>query len=79
MKIIENLIGGVTYSCDGKPTGHFRDSHFCDVFHACVFGQQQKTYACPFVGEAQYFDEESRKCEFVRSNPEGCTSKVFFH
>ncbi|RNA11164.1 hypothetical protein BpHYR1_037554 [Brachionus plicatilis] len=78
-KLVENLIGGVVYNCAEKPTGHFRDAHFCDVFHACVFGQQQKSYACPYVGEAQYFDDETRKCEFVRSKPDACASNAFFH
>lgn len=77
--IIETLVGGVPFNCIGRPTGHYRDSHFCDVFHACVYGQQRKTYACPFVGEAQYFDEITRKCEFVRNNPLGCASNAFYH
>ncbi|CAF1002984.1 unnamed protein product [Brachionus calyciflorus] len=55
--IIENLIGGLPFNCLNKPTGHFRDSFFCDVFHACVYGQQRKTYSCPFVGELVYFDD----------------------
>lgn len=77
--IIENLIGGVPFNCAGKPTGHYRDTHFCDVFHACVFGQQRKSYSCPFVGEAQYFDDITRKCEFVRNNPLGCATNAFYH
>lgn len=59
--IIENLIGGIPFDCRGKPTGHWRDHRFCDVFHACVFGIQRKTYSCPFVGERTYFDEISRR------------------
>ncbi|CAF1084973.1 unnamed protein product, partial [Brachionus calyciflorus] len=62
--IIETLVGGLPFNCLGKPTGHYRDNHFCDVFHACVYGQQRKTYSCPFVGEAQYFDDVTRRCEF---------------
>lgn len=77
--IIETLVGGVPFNCIGRPTGHYRDSHFCDVFHACVYGQQRKTYACPFVGENSYFDEITRKCEFVRNNPLGCASNAFYH
>ncbi|RNA44678.1 hypothetical protein BpHYR1_003245, partial [Brachionus plicatilis] len=67
--IIENLIGGIVFNCQGKPTGHHRDTKFCDVFHACVFGQQKKTYSCPFVGENTYFDDVTRRCEFIRNNP----------
>lgn len=77
--IVENLIGGLNYNCHGRPTGHYRDTKFCDVFHACVFGQQRKTYACPFVGEPQYFDDITRRCEFVRNNPLGCASNAFYN
>lgn len=77
--IMENLLGGVPFNCLGKPTGHFRDTNYCDVFHACVHGQQRKTYSCPFVGEAQYFDDVTRRCEFVRNNPLGCSTRVFLH
>lgn len=77
--IIENLLGGIPFNCLGRPTGHFRDTNYCDVFHACVHGQQRKTYSCPFVGEAQYFDDVTRRCEFVRNNPLGCSSRVFLH
>ncbi|RNA02880.1 Chitinase 3 [Brachionus plicatilis] len=77
--IIENLLGGVPFNCLGKPSGHYRDNNFCDVFHACVHGYQRKTYTCPFVGEAQYFDQATQKCEFVRNNPTGCASKAFYH
>lgn len=77
--IIENLIGGLRFNCANKPTGHYRDSFFCDVFHACVHGQQRKTYACPFVGEFVYFDDRSRRCEFVRNFPFGCLNNNFLN
>lgn len=77
--IIENLIGGVAFDCTYKPTGHWRDEKYCDIFHACVFGQQRKSYACPFVGERTYFDEVSRRCEFARLNPYACSSKTFYY
>jgi len=48
--IIENTIGGIPFDCRGRPTGHWRDTRFCDIFHACVHGYQRKTYACPIVG-----------------------------
>lgn len=59
--IIENLVGGIPFDCRGRPSGHWRDGRFCDIFHACVFGMQRKTYACPFVGERTYFDEITRR------------------
>lgn len=77
--IIENLIGGVPFDCSYKPTGHWRDSKYCDIFHACVYGQQRKSYACPFVGERTYFDEVSRKCEFARLNPFSCSSNTYYY
>lgn len=77
--IIENLIGGIPFDCSTRPTGHWRDSIYCDIFHACVFGQQKKTYSCPFVGEHTYFDDYTHKCEFVRANPSGCSSNAFLH
>lgn len=77
--IVENLLGGIPFNCLGKPSGHFRDNNLCDVFHACVHGYQRKTYSCPFVGESQYFDEATQRCEFVKNNPSGCASKTFLH
>ncbi|CAF0833475.1 unnamed protein product [Brachionus calyciflorus] len=77
--ITENLIGGIPFNCLNKPTGHFRDSFFCDVFHACVYGQQRKTYSCPYVGELLYFDDYTKKCEFIRNNPYGCLQNNFLN
>ena len=77
--IIENLIGGIPFDCRGLPTGPVRDNRFCDIFHACVFGQQRKTYACPFVGERTYFEPATQRCEFIRKNPLGCASNAYYH
>lgn len=77
--VIENLLGGIPFKCTGRPSGHYRDDYICDVFHACVHGQQQKTYSCPFVGEAQYFDDITQKCEFVKENLFGCSTKIFYY
>ena len=71
--IIENTIGGIPFDCRGRPTGHWRDTRFCDIFHACVHGYQRKTYACPIVGERTYFDEVTKRCEFVSRNPLVCS------
>jgi hypothetical protein len=59
--IIENLVGGISFDCRGRTTGHWRDGKYCDIFHACVFGIQRKTYVCPYVGERTYYDEQSRR------------------
>lgn len=77
--IIENLVGGIPYNCIGRPTGHYRDNRFADIFHACVHGAQRKTYACPIVGERTYFDEVTRRCEFVNRNPNCCVNVSFYH
>lgn len=57
----ENLIMGISFDCTGKPTGPNKDTKYCDIFHACVYGQQQKTYACPQIGDRFYFDEASQR------------------
>ena len=51
----------IPFNCLGRPTGHYRDSRFADIFHACVYGSQRKTYACPIVGERTYFDEITKR------------------
>lgn len=77
-KIIENLIGGIPFDCTTKPTGHWRDANYCDIFHACVYGQRRKTYVCPIVGERTYFDEVTKKCEFINQNPVACSTNQFY-
>ena len=59
--IIENTLGGVNFDCSYLPSGHFRDNHFCDVYHACVHGFHRKTYTCPIVGKRTYFDEITQR------------------
>lgn len=77
-KIIENLIGGIPFDCTTRPTGHWRDENYCDIFHACVYGQRRKTYVCPIVGERTYFDEVTKKCEFMNQNPTACSKNQFY-
>ena len=76
--IIENTIGGIPFDCRFRPSGHWRDGKYCDVFHACVYGYHRKSYTCPIVGERTYFDEVTQKCEFVSANPAGCTLNAFY-
>ncbi len=57
----ENLINGISFDCSGKPTGPNKDPKYCDIFHACVYGQQQKTYACPQIGDRFFFDEVTQR------------------
>lgn len=77
-KIIENLIGGIPFDCTTRPTGHWRDENYCDIFHACVYGQRRKTYVCPIVGERTFFDEVTKKCEFINQNPTACSKNQFY-
>jgi hypothetical protein len=57
----EILINGITFDCTNKPTGPNKDTRYCDIFHACVYGQQQKTYGCPQNGGRFYYDENTKK------------------
>ena len=59
--ILENTVGGIEFDCSFLPSGHFRDSQFCDVYHACVHGFKRKTYTCPIVGKRTYFDERTQR------------------
>ena len=57
----ESLITGISFDCTGKQTGPNKDPQYCDVFHACVYGKQQKTYACPQIGDRFYFDQATQR------------------
>jgi hypothetical protein len=51
----------VPFDCKGRLDGHWRDIRYCDVFHACIAGEQKRSYACYQVGERFYFDDVSQK------------------
>lgn len=51
----------IKFDCTGKPTGPNKDPKYCDVYHACVFGKQSKTYACDQMGERFYYDENLQR------------------
>ena len=74
----EQTITGISFDCSNKPTGPNKDNQYCDIYHACVFGQQQKTYGCAQNGERFYYDETTQKCEFTSKNPSGCPSGNYF-
>lgn len=57
----EETIVGVSFDCRSKPNGHWRDTRYCDVFHACIGGEQRKTYSCAQIGERVYFDEVTKR------------------
>lgn len=74
----EELVSGIPFDCRGRPNGHWRDLRYCDVFHACISGEQKKTYSCAQLGERIYFDETTRRCEFTKNNPLGCQMNTYF-
>lgn len=51
-----DLLQTIKFDCTGKPTGPNKDTKYCDIYHACVFGKQSKTYACEQMGERFYYD-----------------------
>jgi hypothetical protein len=57
----EELVSGIVFDCRGKLNGHWRDTRYCDVFHACIGGEQKKTYSCAQLGERIYFDETTKR------------------
>ena len=61
VNIREETIMGVTFDCRGKANGHWRDTRYCDVFHACIGGEQRKTYSCAQLGERVFFDENTKR------------------
>lgn len=68
----------IKFDCTGKPTGPNKDTKYCDVYHACVFGKQAKTYVCDHLGERFYYDEMTQRCEFASNNPLACPSNMYF-
>jgi len=51
----------VPFDCKGRLDGHWRDARYCDVFHACISGEQKRSYACFQVEERFYFDDVTQK------------------
>jgi hypothetical protein len=56
----ELLITGIQFDCTGKPTGFYKDTKYCDLFHVCVGFKQRKTYGCPQIGDKFYYDDASK-------------------
>ena len=57
----EELVTGIPFDCRRKSNGHWKDMRYCDVFHACIGGEQKKTYSCAQLGERIYFDETTKR------------------
>ncbi|CAF3242334.1 unnamed protein product [Rotaria sp. Silwood2] len=74
----QKVIVNVPFDCKGHIDGHWRDLRYCDVFHACLAGEQKRSYGCNQIGERFYFDDTSQKCEFASRNLNGCQSNQYF-
>ncbi|CAF4645617.1 unnamed protein product, partial [Rotaria magnacalcarata] len=57
----QKVILDVVFDCKGRIDGHWRDTRYCDVFHACLAGEQKRSYGCNQIGEKFYFDDVSQK------------------
>jgi hypothetical protein len=57
----QQLLTNVPFECGDRRDGHWRDLRYCDVFHACVDGEQKRSYGCPQVGERFYFDDITQR------------------
>ena len=51
----------VPFDCKGRIDGHWRDTQYCDIFHACLAGEQKRSYGCNQISERFYFDDASQK------------------
>jgi len=57
----QKIVVNVQYDCKGRIDGHWRDTRYCDIFHACISGEQKRSYGCNQIGERFYFDDASQK------------------
>lgn len=57
----QQVLTNLPFDCKNCIDGFYRDLTYCDVFHACVAGEQKRTYGCPQVGERFYFDGATQK------------------
>ena len=53
----QKVVIDVPFDCKGRIDGHWRDTRYCDVFHACIAGEQRRSYGCNQIGERFYFDD----------------------
>lgn len=57
----QQVVTDVQFECRGRRDGFWRDLRYCDVFHACVAGEQKRSYGCPQPGERFYFNEATQR------------------
>ena len=74
----QQVLTNVPFDCKGRLDGFWRDTRYCDVFHACVAGEQKRSYGCPQVGERFYFDDQTQRCEFASQNAGGCSANQYY-
>ncbi|CAF1471049.1 unnamed protein product [Adineta steineri] len=73
----QKIVVNVPFDCKGRIDGHWRDTRYCDIFHACLAGEQKRSYGCNQIGERFYFDDATQKCEFASRNSNGCQSNQY--
>ncbi|CAF1014887.1 unnamed protein product [Rotaria sordida] len=74
----QQILTNMPFECRGRLDGFWRDLRYCDVFHACVAGEQVRSYGCPQVGERFYFSDTTQRCEFTSQNPGGCQANQYY-
>ncbi|CAF1478555.1 unnamed protein product [Adineta ricciae] len=74
----QKVVLNVPFDCKGRIDGHWRDTRYCDVFHACIAGVQKRSYGCNQIGERFYFDDATQKCEFTSRNANGCQANQYY-
>lgn len=57
----QKVVVNVPFDCKGRLDGHWRDIRYCDIFHACLAGEQKRSYGCNQIGEKFYFDDSTQK------------------
>ena len=57
----QKVVVNVPFDCKGRLDGHWRDTRYCDIFHACIAGEQKRSYGCYQVGDRFYFDDATQK------------------
>ncbi|CAF0933581.1 unnamed protein product [Didymodactylos carnosus] len=74
----QKVVVNVQFDCKGRIDGHWRDTRYCDVFHACIAGEQRRSYGCNQVAERFFFDDVTQRCEFTSQNPNGCQANQYY-
>ncbi|CAF1120672.1 unnamed protein product [Rotaria sordida] len=74
----QQVLTDIPFDCKGRLDGFWSDLRYCDVFHACIAGEQKRSYGCPQVGERFYFDEKTQICDFASNKTGGCPTNEYY-